>query len=101
MKDFVKVVKNNMTKKLERLIENESIAWLRLLSIQVEIATKIQKMCNFTIDDVFRQPDDGLCVLVCEPNERGFEDNNYTVETIIALYEKLGRKLNQSDIVGI
>ena len=87
--------------KLERLIENESVLWERTLSIQDKIAIEVQKMCNFTIDDVFRQPDDGLCVLVCEPNEQGFEDNNYTVKTVIDLYEKLGRKLNQSDIIGI
>lgn len=90
-----------MTKKLERLIENESVLWCKLISNQEKIAIELQKLCNFTIDDVFRQPGDGLCVLVCEANERGFEDNNYTVETIIRLYEKLGRKINQSDIVGI
>lgn len=87
--------------KLERLIESESELWERTLAVQDKIAIEVQKMCNFTVDDVFRQPDDGLCVLVTEPNECGFEDNNYTVKTIIDMYEKLGRKLNQSDIIGV
>lgn len=90
-----------MTKILQKLIEKEVSILTELSKNEAEVLKRVQKMCNFEIENCFWQPSDGLCVLVCEANQNGFTDNNYTVETIVETYEELGRKINQDDIIGL